>query len=66
VASHASPYEPGLIAAYFRSSHGQRSSYVRLATPQGLDLGLGLRTGHEPGGLTAAAAPIVVERRATR
>jgi hypothetical protein len=30
----------GLIAAYFLSRHGQRSSYARSATQQKLDLGL--------------------------
>jgi hypothetical protein len=30
VASHASPYVPGLIAAYFLIRHGQRSSYTKV------------------------------------
>src|SRR5215217_4265700 len=34
------PYVSGLIAAYFLSRHGQRSSYARSATPQEADLGL--------------------------
>jgi hypothetical protein len=40
VASHASPYVHGLMAVYFLSRHGQRSSYARSATSQNIDLGL--------------------------
>ena len=62
---HALPYVSGLIAAYFLSRHGQRSSYARSATPQEPDLGLRLRTGHEHGGLTDVIAHSAAKRKTT-
>jgi hypothetical protein len=66
MALHALPCVPGLIAGYFLSRRGQRSSYTRSATPQKLDLGHRLRTGHEHGGLTDATACSAAKHTATR
>ena len=66
MASPASPYVSGLIAAYFLSRHGLRRSYARSATPQNPALGLRLRTAHEHGGLTDVAACSAGKRTATR
>jgi hypothetical protein len=66
VASHASPYVPGLIAAYSLSRHGQRGSYAKSGTPQNLSLGLRLRMGHKHGGLTDATACDAAERKTIR
>ena len=65
MASHASPYVYGLIAAYFLSHHGRRSSYTKYATSQKLDRALRLRTGPEHGGLTDARACSAAKRTAT-
>ena len=46
--------------------HGQRNSYAGSATPQNMDLGLRLRTGHEHGGLTDATTCSAAERKNDR
>ena len=56
---------PGLIAAYFLSRPGQRTSYARSATPLNLDLDLRLNMGHEHGGLTDATACNAGKRKTT-
>ena len=65
VASHASPYVPGLIAAYFLSRRGPCGSYARSATPQNLGLGLRLRTAHGHGGLMDATVCSAGKRKTT-
>jgi hypothetical protein len=41
------------------------SSYARSAAPQSLDVGLRLRTGHEPGGHPVAAVRSAGKRKTT-